>query len=143
MSVASLVAIPTNTTDVVPETFDYNSLSFSSQSNYHSQCFIADYNNQTDVEQCWLGDASLPLIDVNTEDPTIASTLNTWIKTLVSTYSIDAIRIDTVKHIRKDFWPDFVSNAGVFSIGEVGSFVSHRVHTLTTPGAHRKRHLSR
>lgn len=121
-STLSFVADPTNTTDVTPETFDFTTLApFSAESNYHSQCFISDYNNQTDVEQCWLGDASLPLLDLDTEDSTIVSTMNTWIKNLVSEYSIDGIRIDTAKHVRKDFWPDFVSSAGVFSMGEVRS----------------------
>lgn len=97
---------------------------FNSQSNFHSECFISDYNNQTDVEQCWLGDSSLPLADTNTEDDDVVSSLYDWIKNLVSTYSADGVRIDTVKHIRQDFWPDFASNAGVFTIGEVRIFVS-------------------
>ena len=42
-----------------------------------------------------------------------------WIKNLVGNYSADGIRIDTVKHVRKDFWPDFTSSSGVFAIGEV------------------------
>jgi alpha-amylase len=50
---------------------------------------------------------------------TIAQTYNAWIKNLTSFYNIDGIRIDTVKHVRKDFWPAFVKNSGVFSIGEV------------------------
>lgn len=101
-----------------PPTFsDFNP--FNTESDFHSECFISDYNNQTDVEQCWLGDSSLPLADTNTEDDTNVSSLNSWIKNLVSTYSADGIRIDTVKHIRQDFWPDFASSAGVYTIGEV------------------------
>ncbi|KAE9390250.1 alpha-amylase-domain-containing protein [Gymnopus androsaceus JB14] len=46
-----LVANPTNTTNVSPETFDYSFLQpFGSQSSFHTQCFISDYNNQTNVE---------------------------------------------------------------------------------------------
>ena len=99
---------------------DYSNFSpFSTQSDFHSECFITDYSNQTNVEQCWLGDKNVPLVDLNTEDDNIVSTMNSWIKGLVSDYSIDGVRIDTVKHVRKDFWPDFVSSAGAFTIGEV------------------------
>lgn len=92
---------------------------FNQQSDYHPECFITDYNNQTDVEQCWLGDNKLPLVDVNTEDDGIVNTYNSWIKSLVANYSIDGIRIDTVKHVRKDFWTNFSSSSGVYAIGEV------------------------
>ncbi|OBZ74584.1 Alpha-amylase A type-1/2 [Grifola frondosa] len=92
---------------------------FSAQADFHSECFITDYNNQTDVEQCWLGDKNLPLADLNTEDDNIVNTMNTWITTLVNNYTVDGVRIDTVKHIRKDFWPNFAKSAGVFTIGEV------------------------
>ncbi|KAI0713053.1 glycoside hydrolase family 13 protein [Cerioporus squamosus] len=99
---------------------DYSNFSpFSTESNFHPECFITDYTNQTDVEQCWLGDTKVPLADLNTEDDDVVSKMNSWIKGLVSDYSVDGVRIDTVKHVRKDFWPDFVSSAGVFTIGEV------------------------
>lgn len=68
---------------------------------------------------CWLGDENVALADVNTEDSSVVSTYNTWIKNLVATYGFDAIRIDTVKHVRQNFWPDFVSAAGVHAVGEV------------------------
>ncbi|KIK65915.1 glycoside hydrolase family 13 protein [Collybiopsis luxurians FD-317 M1] len=101
-------------------TFDYSLLQpFGGESSFHSQCFISDYNNQTDVEQCWLGDAGLPLMDLDTENSTVVSTMNSWIKNLVSEYDIDGLRVDTVKHIRQDFWPDFASSAGVYTVGEV------------------------
>lgn len=46
-------------------------------------------------------------------------TYNSWIKSLVSTYGIDGLRIDTVKHVQKSFWPSFQSAAGVYCVGEV------------------------
>ncbi|KIY48805.1 glycoside hydrolase family 13 protein [Fistulina hepatica ATCC 64428] len=115
------VVIPANNTVANSTmTFDYGSFSpLNKQSDYHPQCWITDYSNQTNVEQCWLGDTTVALVDVNTEDPVVQSTLNTWIKDLVSEYEVDGIRIDTVKHVRKDFWPAFASSAGVFTIGEV------------------------
>ena len=34
-------------------------------------------------------------------------------------YSVDSVRIDTVKHVRKDFWPGFASSSDVYTIGEI------------------------
>lgn len=118
----SFAANPTNTTPSFPQTFDYSAFNpFSSEKYFHEECFITDYTDQLSVEQCWLGDGKLPLADLNTENPEVVVTLNTWISRLVSNYSIDGIRIDTAKHVRKDFWPDFVKAAGVFTMGEVYS----------------------
>jgi len=77
---------------------------FSVQDDFHPFCYIKDYSNQTEVEQCWLGDDNVALPDLNTESDTVVNYWNTWISQLVGNYSIDAIRIDTVKHIRKPFW---------------------------------------
>lgn len=84
------------------------------ESSYHEWCEI-DYAVQKTVEECSLG--YLP--DLKTTDTAVREALNTWIKWLVAEYSFDGVRIDTVKHIEKDFWPDFSEAAGVFSIGEV------------------------
>lgn len=99
--------------------FNYSSLTFPNAEDYHPFCWVEDYNNQTQVEQCTLGDSSVALVDIDTENSSIVEQLNDWIHGLVGDYAIDGIRIDTVKHVRKDFWPDFVKAAGVFSIGEV------------------------
>ncbi|KAJ3843630.1 GH13 alpha-amylase precursor [Lentinula raphanica] len=115
-----VVANPTNTSSVWPETFDYSLLQpFGAANSFHTQCFISDYNNQTDVEQCWLGDSGLPLLDLDTENSTVVDTMYSWIKNLVSDYDIDGLRVDTAKHIRQDFWPDFASNAGVYTVAEI------------------------
>ncbi|KAI0301148.1 glycoside hydrolase family 13 protein [Multifurca ochricompacta] len=95
---------------------------FTNESYFHKQCFVAespDPSNQTAVEQCWLGDNDLPLPDINTEDPDVVKTLLDWIHNLVQDYGVDGLRIDTVKHIRRDFWPDFANAAGVYTLGEV------------------------
>lgn len=91
---------------------------------YHPQNFNPTYDperrNQTEIEQFWIGqpdDIALP--DVNTELPEVYNGLNQWIRWLVQTYSIDGLRLDTVKHIRKSFWPQFCKSSGVFGIGEV------------------------
>jgi alpha-amylase len=92
---------------------------FQSSSQYHPQCWISDYTNQTEVEQCWLGDSKAALVDINTEDDQVVKALNDWVGSLVKNYEVDGIRIDTVKHVRKDFWPQFAQSAGVWTIGEV------------------------
>ncbi|KAA8902719.1 glycoside hydrolase superfamily [Sphaerosporella brunnea] len=89
---------------------------FDIASDFHDYCVISNYNNQTDVEVCRIT-SDLP--DVKTTDSGVRSTYQSWIKDLVSTYSIDGLRIDTVKHVEKDFWSGFVSAAGVFATGEV------------------------
>ncbi|GAB1519184.1 alpha-amylase [Rhizoctonia solani] len=103
-----------------PPSLTYNGFSpFNAETDFHPFCFITDYNNQTQVEQCWLGDTTVALVDINTESQNVVNTYNSWIKNLTSFYNIDGIRIDTVKHVRKDFWPEFVKSSGVFAIGEV------------------------
>lgn len=61
---------------------------FSASEDYHPFCFITDYNNQTMVEQCWLGDDTVALADLNTENDSVVSYWNKWIKDLVSNYTI-------------------------------------------------------
>lgn len=88
---------------------------FNNAGYYHSSCVITDYNNQNMVEDCQVAD----LPDLRTEDTNIRSIFQSWIRNLVSTYQIDGLRLDTVKHVEKSFWPGFISATGVFSIGEV------------------------
>lgn len=62
---------------------------------YHPYCPI-DWNNLTSIQNCWLGDTNVPLPDLNTQDPGVASTYGTWIENLVQEYGIDGLRIDGV-----------------------------------------------
>ncbi|KAL7265920.1 hypothetical protein RUND412_011550, partial [Rhizina undulata] len=89
---------------------------FNAESYFHSYCVISDYTNQTNVEVCRIT-SDLP--DIDTTDTSIRTIFQNWISDLVSTYKIDGLRIDTVKHVEKDFWTGFVNAAGVFAIGEV------------------------
>ncbi|KFH42134.1 Alpha-amylase A type-like protein [Hapsidospora chrysogenum ATCC 11550] len=84
------------------------------QGSYHSSCEI-DYNDQESVEVCEI--ANLP--DLKTEDSSIRSVLQEWVGWLIKEYGFDGVRIDTVKHVEKDFWPDFAAATGVYTIGEV------------------------
>ncbi|KAF7165728.1 hypothetical protein CNMCM5623_009828 [Aspergillus felis] len=94
---------------------------FNSSSYFHPYCLISDYSNQTNVEDCWLGDTTVSLPDLNTTETTVRTIWYDWVKALVANYSIDGLRIDTVKHVEKAFWPDYNSAAGVYCVGEVFS----------------------
>lgn len=67
------------------------------------------------VEVCRL--ANLP--DLDQSNSFVRSTLTNWIKTTISTYGFDGIRIDTTVEVPKDFWSEYTQAAGVYSIGEV------------------------
>ncbi|KLT46106.1 alpha-amylase [Cutaneotrichosporon oleaginosum] len=90
---------------------------FSKPEHFHDFC-IPDWklDDQLEAEQCWLTD-HMP--DLNTENPEVIALLHGWVRHLVRQFHIDAIRVDTVKHVRKDFWPEFVAAAGVAAMGEV------------------------
>ncbi|KAL5333084.1 glycoside hydrolase superfamily [Aspergillus crustosus] len=87
----------------------------SQDSSYHSDCTI-DYSDQSSVEDCRIA-SDLP--DLNTESSEVRELFQTWISWLVAEYDFDGLRIDTVKHVEKDYWPGFTSAAGVYTIGEV------------------------
>lgn len=66
---------------------DYTTFNpFNSASDYHAPCYI-DYNNDTSIVDCWLGDNIVPLVDLKTESTNVAEGYQTWIKELVSNYS--------------------------------------------------------
>jgi alpha-amylase len=104
-------------------TVDYARFSpFNSEPYFHSYCPITQYDywyNQTAVEDCWLGDNVVTLPDLNTANQFVIDTYYSWIETLVFEYSIDGLRIDTVKHVPQEFWTGFNAAAGVYCMGEV------------------------
>ncbi|KAG9284771.1 hypothetical protein G9A89_000920 [Geosiphon pyriformis] len=107
---------------LIPGTKQYveSHIPFNRTRHYHDYCVIGnDWNNQYKVEHCSLGGEDLPLPDLDTENPQVVNILNEWVAKLVKTYNFDGIRIDTVRHVRKDFWDGFTRSAGVFSIGEI------------------------
>lgn len=81
---------------------------------YHSDCEI-NYDDQHSIETCWI--YGLP--DLKTSDPQVRSALYQWVSWFVQEYQFDGLRLDTVKHVEKDFWPGFAQAAGVFTMGEV------------------------
>ncbi|KAG8733870.1 hypothetical protein FRC11_001080 [Ceratobasidium sp. 423] len=97
---------------------DLSQFFFKDRSQYHPYCPI-DYKNQTSIEQCWMGDTKVALVDINTEHKDVVAKYESWVVNFVQEYGIDGLRIDAAKHIRRDFWPGFCGAAGVFCIGEV------------------------
>ncbi|KAF8311135.1 alpha-amylase [Clavulina sp. PMI_390] len=99
----------------------YSPYLFDSAQYYHPYTPI-DWGNSTSEQLGWLGDANLPLPDVNTSDPYVRSTYQTWIKSFMEEYEVDGLRIDAAKHVEPGFWGPFCGEngaAGVFCIGEV------------------------
>ncbi|MCJ1230078.1 hypothetical protein MMC12_006749 [Toensbergia leucococca] len=101
---------------------DYSTTNpFNKQSQFHDICFIT-YDTPATSEalvDCWIGDASDPLPDVYTALPSVRAEYNSWIGELVSNYSVDGLRIDSVKNVEQSFWPGFQTAAGVYIVGEV------------------------
>lgn len=60
---------------------------------YHSFCNV-DYSNNTSIQDCWLGDSNVELVDLRTEDTVVASEYQTWIQQLVANYSSKSVDID-------------------------------------------------
>ena len=91
---------------------------FNTSSDFHQPPCPVDYNNETSITQCWIGyDANPNLPDVNTDLTSVQDTYNEWISSLVSTYSIDGLRLDTVRQVQKPFWPPFLGD--LYAVGEV------------------------
>ncbi|OXV11997.1 hypothetical protein Egran_00242 [Elaphomyces granulatus] len=78
----------------------------------------SDVNNNTCVEECWLGDTVVSLPDLKTETPQVSSMLCTWAQEMISNYSVDGLRIDSVFNVNPDFLSGFNNAANVFCIGE-------------------------
>ncbi|KAK5687279.1 hypothetical protein LTS10_001417 [Elasticomyces elasticus] len=104
-----------------PADVDYSKFApFNKKSQYHTYCPINydDTDDTTNIEQCWMGDTVVPLPDLRTEDSDVADAYQSWIKNLVSTYSIDGLRLDSAIEVNTGFWSGFTNAAGVYLIGE-------------------------
>ena len=98
---------------------------FNKAEHYHKYCIIHDWDNQNEVEVCRL--AGLP--DLDQSNSFVSQTLLNWIKEVVTNYSFDGIRIDTVPEVPFGFWVKYAASAGVYSLGECSngkvSYVAH------------------
>ncbi|GMK57283.1 hypothetical protein CspeluHIS016_0401170 [Cutaneotrichosporon spelunceum] len=89
---------------------------------FHDFCQIdwsTELENDKQVKDCSLGDDKLWLLDVNTENTEVVTTLQSWISEYVAKYKIDGLRIDAAKHVPGAFWTGFCGASGVFCMGEV------------------------
>ena len=60
---------------------------FSSSSYFHPYCLISNYNDQSSVENCWLGSTTVSLPDLDTSQSNVRTIWYNWIRDLVSKYS--------------------------------------------------------
>ncbi|RAL03721.1 alpha-amylase [Aspergillus ibericus CBS 121593] len=99
---------------------DYSTFNpFNDQKYFHDfKLLSSDPTNETCVLDCWMGDTVISLPDLRNEDQQVQQMLGTWVSELVSNYSIDGLRIDSVLNIAPDFFANFTKAAGVFTIGE-------------------------
>jgi alpha-amylase len=87
---------------------------------FHPQEDISNWDNQQNVENGWL--AGLP--DLNTENPEMRNYLLDMAEYWIKETDIDGYRLDTVKHVPKDFWIEFServkeAKSDFYLIGEV------------------------
>jgi alpha-amylase len=85
---------------------------------YHPYCAITNWNDPANYENCWFSVEHVAMPDLNTESPQVMNMFGSWVKQLVSNYSIDGLRIDGVKQVDQAFFPSFTAASGVFTLGE-------------------------
>lgn len=118
-TVINNMACITNGSDPA-DSVDYSVFTpFNSSKYFHDYCPIPNYNIYSVAQECWTGDDIVPLPDLKTDDPTVQDMLNTWIQDMISTYSIDGLRLDAAKHITPQYLPLFEKATGSFLTGEV------------------------
>lgn len=89
---------------------------------FHPKKSIVDYGNQEEVEDGWL--SNLP--DLDQDNPKVREYLIDMSKWWIKETGIDGYRLDTVRHVPKDFWVDFAAQIkkdypDFYLIGEVFS----------------------
>ncbi len=87
---------------------------------FHPRMEIGNWDNQQEIENGWL--AGLP--DLNTENLETRKYLLDVAEYWIKEADIDGYRLDTVKHVPKDFWMEFSERVketkpGFYLIGEV------------------------
>ena len=77
---------------------------FQNEDWYHKMGRVTDWSNAEQVE---LGDFPGGLKDLATEDPNVRRALIDIFSEWIVQTNIDGYRIDTVKHVERDFWAEF------------------------------------
>jgi alpha-amylase len=88
---------------------------------FHDRCEMV-FSVQKSVEDCWL--AGLP--DLNTENPAVRAYLTDWALWLIRESGVDGFRLDTARHLPKDFLREWIgairrARPGFWIVGEVFS----------------------
>lgn len=104
------------TKDTVVDYTQFNP--FNKEEYYHPWCEI-DFNNNQLAKDCWFSSSVVALPDLDTKNPLVQSMANTWVKELISNYSIDGLRVDAAKHVDNEYLQSFVEAAEIFTLGEV------------------------
>ena len=86
---------------------------------YHDWCAIEDYDDQREVEECWLNGQ---LTDLDQANPEVDDLLCRWIANATETYGFDGYRVDTTRHIAQDFYPGYGEAANAYLVGTYGVF---------------------
>lgn len=60
---------------------------FNNKEYFHPFCYITDYGNMDDAQDCWLGDDTVALADLDTESDFVINTWDTWVTEMVANYS--------------------------------------------------------
>lgn len=103
-----------------PDAVDYSAfpLPFNSASSFHDPCSI-DFANQSSIEDCWLVTTPPPaLADIKSENSTVFDAMVRSVVDIVQTYNVDGIRLDTARHVPKEYLTQFQDAVGVFVTGE-------------------------
>ncbi len=87
---------------------------------FHPEAGISDWNNQLQIENGWL--AGLP--DLDQDNPEVAQYLIDYARWWIEQTGVDGFRLDTVRHVPKEFWRRFSkemkqTKPGFFLLGEV------------------------
>lgn len=91
---------------------------FNTKAAYHEPCTI-DFANQSSIEDCWLvANAPPVLADIKSENSTVMDAMISSVVSLVEEYGIDGIRLDTARHVPKQYLTQFQNAVGVFVTGE-------------------------
>jgi alpha-amylase len=88
---------------------------------------ITNYDDDEIAQNCWLGQVNVALPDLDTERDDVVKMTGDWIKSVMSNFPVDALRIDAAKHVNTGFLPPFVKAANVFTMGEVYSGLIEKV----------------
>lgn len=94
---------------------------FNNERYYRSFCNRTDWNDTKILQECRPKAEAVALLELNTEDETVASMIQNWAKELVLNYSIDGLHVHAAKDMDDNYLGNFTEAAGVFTMGEACS----------------------